>query len=288
MRNIRKLYLQNAAGERFGLNGEQGVYASGLAGLGFSLSPFFADLSRGFFLVTSENNEPQNSFSCTIWFTRSPYRSYQSFVDWLASAGAVTLVYNPTGAQEYYRNISVNSVQKGELNAVGWLETPCSIFCNTPWYMPSPTPFELESSGTDESKRYDYAYSETLRYGLDSSAALKGTIAGAGHIPGSLELTYCGAITNPRIRLTGNISGRVYGICSVVADVLKFSTKYENSYVTRISASGEETDLLDALELGSNPFFHIPVNEPCTISIEADAAFAGVASMLVYYYFRSV
>ena len=116
---------------------------------------------------------------------------------------------------------------------------------------------------------------------------------GAGHIPGSLELTYRGSITNPRIRLTGAVSGKAYGLCSVsvllgATDTLKFSTRYENAYVKKVSASGAETDLLDVLDLSTTPFFHIPVDEPCTISIEADTPFTGYADLLIYYYSRSV
>lgn len=293
MRAIRKLYFQNASGKRYGLNGENGVYASSLAGFGFTLSPTYADLSRGFFVPVSDESEPQGAIPFTLTFTRNPYDSYKSFVDWLSSAGTVTILYNPTGKQEYCRDVTINFLQKSELNEVGWLEIPCSYTCNTPWYLPTPTSLALELGGTDESKRYTYEYTEGLRYGADSSAALSGTIAGAGHIPGSLKLTYYGAITNPTIRLTGDNSGKTYGVCSVSvvlapSDTLVFSTRYEDSYVKRISAAGVETDLLDALDLSSTPFFHIPVDEPCTISVEADAAFSGSADLLIFYYYRSV
>ena len=293
MKKIRKLYLRNASGDLFGLNGERGVYASGLAGFGFTMSPKYADLSRGFFIPVSDESEPQGTIPFTLTFTRNPHQTYKTFVDWLAASPTTTLVYAPAGGQEYYRDISINFLQKGELTEVGWLEVPCSYFCNTPWYLPAPTRLSMEAAGTDESKRYDYAYTEDLKYGLDSSAALSGTISGAGHIPGALELTYRGAITNPRIRLTGDLSGKTYGVCSVAVvlasdDTMKISTRYEQSYVKRISSAGVETDLLDALDLSSSPFFHIPVDEPCTISIEADAAFTGFADLLIYYYFRSV
>lgn len=293
MRNIRKLSFRNASGERWGLNGYRGVYASNLAGFGLSMSPNFADLSRGFFTSVSGEAEPQATIPFTMTFTQNPYETYQDFVNWISRADTVTVVYNPTNRQEYYRDVTVNFLQKGELNEVGWLEVPCSFLCVTPWYLPSPTSLSLESGGTDESKRYDYYYTENLRYGNDSSATLSGTIAGAGHVPASLELTYYGAITNPRIRLVGNVTGKTYGICSIAvtlapSDTLKVSTRYENSYVKRISAAGVEADLLDALDLSTTPFFHIPVDEPCTISVEADAAFTGLADLLIYYYYRSV
>ena len=293
MRNIRKLYFRNASGERWGLNGEKGVYASDLSGFGLALSPVFADLNRGFFIPVSDEAEPQNSLAFTATFTKTPYHTYQQLVDWLAAAGTITIVYNPTGQQEYFRDVTMNFLQKGELNQVGWLEIPCSFLYSTPWYLPTPTTLILEAGGTDESKRYDYVYSESLRYGNDSSATLSGTIAGAGHNPGSIELTYYGAIVNPRIRLVGNITGKTYGLCSLAvtllpSDQLKISTRYEDSYVKRISAGGQETDLLDVLDLSTGPFFHIPVNEPCTLSIEADAAFTGSADLTIFYYYRSV
>ena len=290
---IRKLFFQNAAGQRWGLNGDRGVYASNLSGFGFTLSPSYADLSRGFFVPVSDEAEPQNTLAFTLTFTRNPYETYEALVNWLAAAGTITIVYNPAGKREFCRDVSVNFLQKGEKNASGWLEVPCSFFCNTPWYLPSPTTLFLGTAGEDNQKRYDYRYTADLRYGQNSSGALSGIIAGAGHIPGSLELTYHGAITNPKIRLVGNISGKTYGLCSVeavlsVSDIFKFSSRYENSCVKRIAAGGGETDLLDALDLSSTPFFHIPVDEPCTVSIEADTAFTGSADLLIYYYYRSV
>lgn len=290
---IRKLFLQNAAGKRWGLNGDRGVYAHALAGFGFTLSPNFADLSRGFFVAVSDEAEPQNTLPFTITFTRKCYETYESLVNWLASAGTITIVYDTTGRQEFWRDVTVNFIQKGEKNEVGWLECPCSFFCKTPWYLPTPTTLDLGAGGKDNRKRYSYRYNKELRYGQNSVAVLSGTIAGAGHIPGALEVTYHGAIANPKIRLVGNISGKTYGVCSVTAtlagsDTLKFSSRYDNSYVKRIAAGGAETDLLDALDLSSTPFFHIPVDEPCTVSIEADSPFVGAADLLIFYYYRSV
>lgn len=293
MKKIRRLYLQNAAGDQLSLNGENGVYVSNLAGFGFSLDPDFADLSHGFFISLNEESEPQNSLSFTLTFTRTPYVYYLNFVNWISSAGRITLVYDPTGYQPYCREISIQSLQKGELTVVGWLEVPCSCICNTPWYLPTPSTLVLEGNGIGECKRYDYEYDDRLLYGLDSSAALSGSIRASGHVPGAVEIYVHGAIVNPKIRLVGDTTGKTYGICSVAvslgeSDMLKYSSRYENSYVKKVSADGVETDLLDELDLGTSPFFHIPVDESCTISIEADNQFDGQADMTIYYYFRSV
>lgn len=293
MRNIRKLYFQNAAGQRWGLNGERGVYASNLAGFGLTLSPNFADLGRGFFSPVSDEAEPQNPLAFTLTFTRNPYETYEQLVNWLAAAGTITVVYNPAGKKELCRDVAISFLQKGELTQVGWLEAPASFQPCTPWYLPAPTKLVLEGTGTDDSKRYDYVYAEDLRYGEDSAASISATIAGGGHVPGSLDLGFYGAIVNPRIRLTGQISGKTFGVCSLSViteptDLLKFSSRYENSYVKKVSADGIETDLLDVLDLSLNPFFHFPVDEPCTISFEADDSFTGFVDLTIYYYYRSV
>lgn len=293
MRQIRKLYMQNENGARWDLNGGQHTYASHLSGFGFSLTVGFADLTRGFFLPINSKNDPQNSLAMTLTFTRSPYETYQQFLSWISAAKRLTLIYAPSGTTEYCRDVSISFLQKSELTAVGWLECPCSLVCLTPWYLPSPSTLSLEAGGTDTSKRYDYEYSDALMYGEDSAASISGTIAGAGHIPAALDLTFFGEILNPRIRLRGNISGKIYGICSIAtelkpSDRLMYSSRYDESYVKKISASGDETDLLDNIDLQTVPFFRIPTDEPCTIMLEADDAFVGHADLLVSYYYRSV
>lgn len=293
MKRIRQLFFQNAAGERYGLNGQLGTYASDLSGLGISLNPDFADLSRGFFTVSHEVAEPQMPINMTLTFTRGAYASYQKLVNWLAAAGTITLIYNPTGDQEYWRDVCVGSMMKGELNPVGWLQAPCSFLSLTPWYLPVPTDLILATDASEDILRFPFTFTEDLRFGTDSHAALTCRISGAGHIPGALRLTCTGAVSNPEFKLVSILTGKLIGICRVAVTLtegeqLIFSTRYNDSFVRKISAAGEETDLLDALDLSGDPFFHIPVNEPCTFSIESDADIEASAELQIFYYYRSV
>lgn len=293
MRHIRGIGLQDETGAGYPLTGWAGIYASSLAGFGVTLSPSYADLSRGFFTAVNGESEPQGTISFTLYFTRNPYAVYRNFVSWLARTGTITLWYNPTGVQTYRRIVDVNFLQKGELNEVGWLEVPCSFFCKTPWYLPVSTTLKLDASNAGNEKRYDYYYGTELCYGVGSSGALSGVLRGDGHVLGALELTYYGAISNPKIRLVGNVSGKTFGLCSVEAvlgatDRLEYSSRYEEAYVRKVSADGTVTDLLDALDLSSSPFLRIPVDEPVTLSIEADATFTGSADLTLFYYYRSV
>ena len=293
MKSIRKLYFQNASGERFGLNGENGAYAKALAGFGYSLSSTFAGLGGGFYPAVKEDEDLQGALAFSVVLTRTPYLSHRSFVDWLNGAGTLTIVYDPTGTQEYYRDVTVRFIEKGELNNVGWLELLCSFVCTTPWYLPVPAQLQISGSAADAGKRYDYTYDEDLRYGPDSDSYMSATLADTGHIPGVLDVELRGAIINPRLKLVGNRTGKVIGICSLPitlaeTDRLEYSSHYEDSYVRKVSSDGTVTDLLDVLDLSLTPFFRVPVNEPSTLSVEADAEFSGTAQLKVYYYFRSV
>lgn len=293
MKSIRKLYFQNSANQRFGLNGENGVYATALSGFGFSLSSAFAGLGGGFYPKVKDSDDLQGALAFSVVLTRNPYLKHQEFVDWLNSAGTLTIVYNPTGDQEYCRDVTVRFVEKGELNKVGWLELLCSFSCITPWYLPVPAQLQISGSAADAGKRYDYTYAEQLRYGPDSDAYMSAALAGTGHVPGALQVVLRGAITNPKLKLVGNRTGKVIGICSLPVtlsstDRLEYSSQYEDSYVRKVSADGTVTDMLDVSDLSLTPFFRVPVSEPSTLSVEADEEFSGAAELKVYYYFRSV
>lgn len=290
---IRQLSFRNGAGERWGLNGQQDVYASDLSGFGLELAPDFNNLHRGFFSPIQEELEPQIQAGMTLTFTRNPYPQYRALINWLASAGTLTLIYNPDGTQEYWRDITPASIQKGELDVMGWLSTPCTFLCLTPWYLPVPTDLILDTDEDPDVLRYPYVYTPELHYGADSHAALSGKVSGSGHIPGALRLTVTGTIINPEFNLVDNQTGQQIGSCRVAVSLaegeqLIFSTRYEESFVKKISASGQETDLLDVLDITADPFFHIPVTGSYTFSIQSEAEISAAAQLQLYYYYRSV
>lgn len=293
MKQIRKTYLQNSAGERFPLNGEQGVFFAEISGLGVMLSPSFGDLGYGFFTVSDEKAEPQNAVAGTLYFAPDAYSNFQRFVDWVFSAGQLIFVYKPYPDSELIRRISVNYINKGELNEVGWLICPVSFLPISPWARRDPVELTFGSSDSDGVPlEYDFYYEDDLRYGADSAATMSGTIAGSGHTPASILLRFYGAISNPVIRLMGNVSGETHGLCSIQAelgasDVLELSTLYTDSHVWKIAPNGVKTDLINDVDPSTNHYFHVPVNEPCTISLEASGLFNGEVELLVYYYYKT-
>lgn len=292
MPTIRKFYLENAAGERFGLQGEAGVYFTEPAGLGYELDPPFADLGRGFFSPLDEELEPQGSVTGTLKFVPPAYSHYRALVDWIASAGSLLLIYCPFGSEEFQKAVSVEYLQKGELDKTRLLSSPVSFFGHSPWRRPVPAEIAMDSGEGQTRARYSGRYPG--RYGGDAAGAMSARISAAGHLPGAVLLRYHGAVTGPEIRLTGAVSGEVYGIARLpgaslqTGDTLELCTLWEDSYVRKISASGAVTDLLPFLDISQDPFFHLPTDEDAVLTMESDAAFSGSAELLAYYYFRTV
>lgn len=290
---MRRFYFQNSDGERFDLNGARGVYLSGPQGLGVTLSPVFVDLQHGFFEPVADAAEPQTTVTGTLIFVgATPYHIYRQLLQWLGTE--ITLCYVPTPGTEFYRDLAVNYVQKGELTELGWLECPSSFFATGPWYVGDVSTLRIGSDISDGTpKQYDYAYMDDLRYGSDAAYALSGTIYNRGQLPGVVDLVYTGAIVNPRIRLIGAVSGRVYGLCSAEAslidtDTLHYTNDYRSAALQRIPANGVTEDLLNSLDLSTDPFSRLPVSEPVVIELVSDTALTGQASVRVYSYWRTV
>lgn len=291
MKKIRTVFLQNSRGERYGLNGEHGVYVSDLSGLGLAASPAFAQLDHGFYLPIQTDTVPQAAPSGTLWFTQHPYEEYQRFTGWLASAGALRLIYNPTWTQEYSMDVTINSLQKGELDSVGWLSCPGAFFACSPWYREAGSRILPETAASV--RRYDYTYDADLHYGSGSDASLSAVIPGIGHLPGAFRLQFAGRLTNPVIQLVGSLSGKLYGRCIIPGEIhenerLDYSCKYEDSHAYKLTANGEIADLLDELDLQANPFPKLSLNEPCILSVSSESPISGPAELTVWHYYRSV
>lgn len=293
MPNVRQFWLQNAAGDRFGLNGESGAWLTLPQGLGYELSPPWADLGRGFFTPLDEIAEPQGSVAGELVFEPPAYANYRALVNWIAAAGSLLLIYCPYGDVEFQKKIYVEAIQKGELDKTRLLHCPFSFFSLSPWRRPVPTEISMDTQETGGgSPRYSGRYPG--RYGHDAHGTMTARIAASGHIPGAVLLRVMGGIEDPEIRLTGADSGRVCGICRLTgvslgaSDVLELSTDWEDSYVRRISADGVQTDLLPFLDISQEPYFHPPTDEASVLTVQSDSPFSGSAELLVYSYFRTV
>lgn len=289
---MRMFYLQKETGERIGLNNETGIFLSEPSGLGLEFGDNFADIGEGFFRMIAKVYT-QKTVKCKLNFVNAdPYGTYHSFITWCMKAKRLYLIYKPKNV-EYFIHTEISSFEKGEFNKFGYLEVPASFLYLSPWY--TPTALDLSFIGVDDTAfRFDDSK-------WDGPDVLVGTTAEKytvkldpdGHIPAAFYLEYKGVAENPEITLTGLISGTVYGDCKldhrfVSGTGFKLSTAYDESYIRKIGLNGSEEDLLSDVDLSLEPFFKMPLTEPCILKLDDDGALHGELSAKIYYYYRSV
>lgn len=290
---MRRFYFRNASGERWALQGEKGVFLTDPTGLGVTLAQTYADLQNGFFVGVSSANEPQSAPHATLLFVRPAYAAYRQLINWLAAAGDLELVYCPYGTEEFHRRVDVQAISKGELDEHAFLTCELSLLARSPWFKAAATRLDLSSQTVDRSMRYNVIYTADLIYGEDATASLSGTLHPDGHVPAAISVTFYGGAASPVISLTGQLTGKLYGACRIAdtiaaGETLLFSSDYLDSHVRKLTAQGVEVDLLSKIDLGGEPFFRLPLTEPCTLTIAAQAAISGAADVQVFYYYRSV
>lgn len=291
---MRKFYLESADGDTYGLNGEKGIFTTQPTGLGFTAGTTYADITHGFFTETSTDKIPQSSIVLTLNLVRpSPYSKYRNFINWIERAQKpLVLVYEPIPGSAYRRQVTVRYYTKTEIERTGVLVCPLSLSCLTPWYRAETTMLEITDPTTATLMRFDFRFSPELRFGSDSIAAASAEVAAAGHEPASFLIRVPGPVVNPQLSLRGQ-SGKLYGrlaaeIIVPAGSALLLSTRYRDSYVVLEDSTGQQTDLINSIDINlANPFFRAPVEERSSLELNADSAFTG-ATAEVYYYYRSV
>lgn len=290
---MRKFYIENEIGSRLPLNGERGIFLSNPAGLGMTMSSDFADIHNGFFREISKNTEPQSTITGDLVFIGdNAYADYRSFVDWCSGSASLHLIYKPYGNTEFYRDVYISYLTKTELTDTRWLTVPASFACLSPWYRAAPTNMSM-STESGYVLKYPFSYTSDLIYSSSSAGSMAADIPAGGHIPAAFELTYKGAVINPKISLVGSSTNTTYGICALNAtlgdnDTFTVSTFYGKCRVEITDADGKTTDALNNVDLAYEPFPRIPVNEDCVLLMSADSDILGRANVRVYYYYRSV
>ena len=114
-----------------------------------------------------------------------------------------------------------------------------------------------------------------------------------GQLPAVLQLTFTGAVTNPRIELRGVGTGTLYCLCAVsvklnAGDRLEYSASPVDAFIRKVSSGGAVTDLMDRVDPSADPFALIPITEPVRLTFSGDAEPDGSAEASVRYYYRSI
>ena len=282
---MRQFWLENSIGQTVDLQGQTFFHLP--SGLGVSIEHDFGRSSDGFFTSTRSELAQGNIVGELVF--KDGYTGYKTLVDWLFVGYKIMLIYKPIDT-DYLRDIEIESVDKGELVAGGWLNCPTSLRCASPWYKRLPVRIDLTPDDGASYKEYPAEYPMEYAVSGDINSA---DVTAGGHIEAALSISIPGPLESPLITLrrksTDEILGRVNleGVTISSAETLLFSSRHGVMGITK-ATSTTTTDLIEYVDLNDNNFFRLPVGVPCTLTIGSDTAIEQVASIQVYEYYKAV
>lgn len=290
---VRQIALINDQGERLDLLLRSSFF-NDISGYGFGMEQNFLPQGEAFYAMTKNETE-QSVISGRLSFIdrETAYADYRTFTQWLSATEKLTMAYKPYGDEEYLKDVTVESLSKGELDIGGYLGCDITFRGLTPWYSLENMSFLFNDAGQEgNEKRYTYRYS--YKYGVSRR---KGAVEFSidGDFDAGIYVVIVGPVQSPvlSIRVNGEIKGRLAftGLSLAQGQSLIYSTVPNNTGVW-IQEDGELTDIIDIVEMhqGTPSFFKAQRNANIMVQLEtAGQTTAQVGSYIqLHQYWRTV
>lgn len=286
---MRKFSIQNQYGEKIELQGGS-IFFHSPEGLGFANKVEYME-SDSFFIATRREPEQVLKSGSLLFKPQGAYQSYFDFVNWLLSAETLTLGYNPSGTQ-YYMDVDVISIDKGELTTGGALDVPVTFAPISPIYSPLNLNLQIGGGDLGSIKMYNYTYPHQYA-ATGVSGEIEFTVD--AQISSDFSFVIEGPVSEPVITATRLDTNAVIGeidlssVSVTAGEVLRFSTVPTSAGAT-LETSGGAQDLTSYLGLSSNvpTFFQLPANVPVQFALTAESISGVTVDIRVYRYYRSV
>lgn len=280
---MRRFYLQNSIGERVDLNVAPYILTDP-EGLGFGFSDTMSHIGDGMFKRTYRDYSV-NKIVFNLNIVSDPYENYRTLSNFLNKGYELMFVYAPTETSgEYFCDVDVEYINKGEITDGNILQLPCSLCCRSLWYKEIVKVMDIFPTSSTGQSRFDLKYDFTfIPDSVDGACQIKA----GGHIPSGLKIVVDGILHNPVISLTsadGTLIGKMELNKTIASgETLVLSSTYQDSgcWIDGVSQ-------LNLLDITHNNFFRVPLNETCTLAISSDQADDINAQIYIYDYYRSI
>lgn len=288
---VRRIYLENEAGARIDCLLRTSFF-NDLSGLGFSNEYEFLTSRDGFFYTTKEQSQQQTiAGKLSFLNRRDAYSDYRTFTSWLNGAKNISIVYIPFGSTEYYVDVKILSMSKGELDTGGFLSCDIEFITTTPYYSKQAVQLSFDGSLLEGIKRYDYSYN--YKYALSSTAG-ELSVSIDGDYDGGMQFTAYGGLEDPILSLFNSNTGEVYGYLDLTGTAIEegsqlvFNTTFKNSGIW-MKTGTTYTSLVDDVVVHPNMdvFFLIPRNTPLTMKFQVAGAITTGTEILIYRYWKT-
>ena len=289
--DVRKVYFVNQDGDRINCLLRSSFF-NDLQGLGFANEYNMLSPKDGFYTIT-EQQTVQPSISGIISFIdrKTAYKDYRTLTSWINRATELSIAYAPYDNIEYFIDVAIDSVSKGELDTGGYLSCDISFLALTPWYSANPATLSFDESILHDIKRYDYNYS--YKYvNTTTPGELDFTVS--GDYDAAIYFVAQGGLEDPVLTLLNKSTGAIIGQVDLTGltvndnQQLVFATTKKRNGIW-IKEGTNYTDIIDQVILtpGVEVFFNAPRNTDLTIRFTVSGTLQTATSLTLYEYYKT-
>lgn len=280
---VREFYIENETGQRFSMMDiEKGCFLSSPSGLGYSYDIEYAQIGDNF--IQNIRKLTQGQISGELIFKE--YDNYKSFVDFIEGATTLKIVYKvpfKDGYTEYFKDVDISSVEKGEIGTDGVLRVPVILNCKSLWYEAKEVIYTIDSISNEV--RWDFDWNSIFT-AYDNRNII---FENKGHAEAPFKLELNGEVVNPIITiLEDEIETKkldLTGLAIAEGEKFIYNTKDTEQEIVKISGDNK-TNLFNFLNPNFVNFFKLRKGAS-TIRLEAEGEITN-GKITIYVQYKAV
>lgn len=270
MYNVREFALENEKGQKYSMMDiDNACLLTQPSGLGYAYNTEYEQVGNTF--VEKIRNIQQGAISGTVNFLN--YDNFSNFVNFMEASKelkfAYKIPYQNRSSVEFYKNVSIESLGKTEMQTNGVISEPIVFNCTSLWYKENKTVYKVEPQSNEI--RWDYKWdSKFADYDTRSLPYINN-----GHVEAPVEIKIDGHIINPIISLY--VERELIQKVKVKVEIKQYEkflygTLENNFYIMREKADGTTESLfsLDNIDFENDNVLRIPKQKSCELKLNAD------------------
>lgn len=200
------------------------------------------------------------------------YDNYRNLVDFIERAEKLRILYKvpfKDEMKEYYRDVSIQSLSKTQIQTNGVISEPIIFDCLSLWYEENKVIYTTK--GEDDEIIWDFKWDGKFSdYNTRSLQYIN-----KGHVEAPVEIVANGPVMNLKILLLveGELMQEVFIKTSIDEyEKILYGTKENDFYINKQNTDGTLTSLfsLDFIEFENDNVVRIPINKSCELKLTAD------------------
>ena len=280
---VREFYMENETGQRFSMMDiEKGCFLSSPNVLGYSYDIEYEQIGDNF--IQNIRKLTQGQISGELIFKK--YDNYKLFVDFIEGAVSLKIVYKVPfneGYIEYFKDIDISTVEKGEIGTDGVLRVPVTFNCKSLWYEAKEVVYTIDSISNEV--RWDFTWDSIFTAYDNRNIIFKNK----GHAEAPFKLELNGEVISPIITiLEDDIEVNKLSLDGLVVldgETFVYNTKETEQEITKVSKTGR-TNLFSFLNPNFINFFKLRKGAS-TIRLEADGEITS-GKITIYVQYKAV